>query len=137
MYKKIGVVLLVVGLLTMVWEVIWGWNTGVFDFSRTGAGVGLGRLFFLFLYFPVSMSFTIVGLILAFGEWVTRSILIKKFALVISILLFLFAAVFVASNVTHSYIEDADDVLGFFIIALPIVFLSGLFFFLSRLTIKN
>jgi len=137
MYKKIGVVLLVVGLLTTVWVVIWGWNTGVFDFSRTGAGVGLGRLFFLFFYFPLSISLTIVGLIFAFRERVTRSTLIKKFSLVISILLFLFAAVFVASSVTHSYIEDIDDVLGFFIIVLPIVFLSGLFFFLSRLTVKN
>jgi len=104
----------VVGLLTTIWVVIWGWNTGVFDFSRTGAGVGLGRLFFLFLYFPLSISLTIIGLILAFREWVIRSILIKKFALVISILLFLFAAVFVASNVTHSYIEDIEMMcLGF------------------------
>ena len=137
MYKKIGVEFLVVGLLTTVWVIIWGWNNGVFDFSRTGAGVGLGRLFFLFIFFPASISLAISGLILAFREWIARIILIKKIALVISILLFLFAAVFVASNVTHSYIEDIDDVLGFIIIALPIVFLSGLFFFLSRLTVKN
>lgn len=142
MYRTIGKVLLMVGVLITAGVVIWGWNTGVFDCSRTGAGIGLRRVFFLVLYLPIPIAVTSVGFALAFKDSIAKSILAKKVMLVIAALLLLFAMSFVAVNVMGNIrYYGGGDVLKVLmlnlIFALPILFLSGLLFFMSRVVIKN
>ncbi len=138
MSRTIGKLLLVMGLLMTGGVVIWGWDNKIFDFSQTGTAIGLRRLFFLLLYFPIPMSVTVVGLVLTLRGWIVKSILVKRAALVISVLLFLFAMSFVVfntmGNIEHYEGKDVFKVLIInFVFALPILFLSGLLFFISRI----
>jgi len=137
MFRTIGKVLLVTGLLATVGTAIWGWNNAVFNFSQTGTALGLRRLFFYLLYLPIPMSVAAVGLVLTFRDRMARTITMRKIALVISILLFLFAMSFVAFNVMSNIMHyEGEDVLKVvtlnFVFTLPILFLSGLLFFSSR-----
>ena len=142
MSKIIGRALLVAGLLMMVGVLIWGWYSGIFDFSQTGAAIGLRRLFFYFLYLPIPMIIAVAGLVLMSKNWIASNVPLKMMALVMSVFLFLSAIIFVAfnvmGNVMHYGKEDMLKVIVLnLIFTLPVLFLSGLLFFSSRIISKN
>jgi glucan phosphoethanolaminetransferase (alkaline phosphatase superfamily) len=142
MFKMIGKILLTLGLLMVTGTVIWGWSSKIFDSSQSGAGIGLTRIFFLFMYFPISVSIATIGLFLAFRDFMAKSSLVKMSTRFVSILLLLFAVGFVASNVINNIKHYGGEGLSGvliqnFMFSSPIFFLSGLFFFLSRITSKG
>ena len=137
MSKTIGKVLLAVGLLTTAGIFILGWNSKVFDFSQTGAAIGLRRLFFYYLYLPIPMIIASVGFILISRDWLESIIPLKRIALVISAFLFLSAIIFVSFNVMGNIMHyGKENVLEVFVLNLiftsPVFFLSGLLFLSSR-----
>lgn len=138
MQRIISSILLAAGLLTIIGGVLWGWKEGVFDWSRMGAGIGLTRTFFLFLYMPIAIGITIAGCILLFKGWIARNNLIKMGGFLISFFLFMIALGFVVSNVTSNIRNYGGDDLWWvltlnFVFTSPMLFLSGLFFLISQL----
>lgn len=138
MFRMIGKLFLGIGLLTTAGIVIWGWDNKIFDLSQTGTAVGLRRLFFLLLYLPIPMSVTIIGLALTFRDWIARSIIVKRIALVASALLFFHIISFVVfniiDNIIHYEMNNLINVLMTnFVFASPILLLSMLLFLISRM----
>lgn len=138
MRRTISKILLVAGLLAIAGGILWGYKEGVFDFSRTGAGIGLTRVFLFLFYMPIAIGLTISGCIPLLKGWVTRSNLMKRVGLAISLLLFVIAISFVLFNVAGN-IRNYEGAGLLWVVSLnlvftlPLLFLSGLFFFLSQL----
>lgn len=145
MNRKIGKVILVVGTMITAGVVMWGWNAGIFGFSQTDAGVGLTRAFFLLIYLPIPIIVIAIGLSLAFKDTIknaiAKSVPLKISMLVISILLFLFAMGFMGVNITWSIRYYGGDVPKVLILNLlfvsPILVLSGILFFTSRVVVRE
>lgn len=138
MSRIIGKIVLLIGLLVTVGVIGWAFSHELFDFTQKGAGIGLARVFFFFLYLPTALCVLVGGVLLAFRDRVAENGVVKIGALVVSLLLLLVAAGFtienVMSNIRHYGGEGVPGVLILnLFFALPLFLLSGLFFYLSRL----
>ena len=138
MSRIIGKIVLLIGLLVTVGVIGWAFSHELFDFTQKGAGIGLERVFFFFLYLPTALCVLVGGVLLAFRDRVAESGVVKTGVLVVSLLLLLVAAGFtiknVMSNIRHYGGEGALGVLILnLFFALPLFLLSGLLFYLSRL----
>jgi len=138
MPRIVGKIVLLIGLLATVGVAGWAFSHALFDFTQKGAGVGLGRVFFFFLYLPTALCVLIGGVLLAFRDRVTENGVVKTGALVVSLLLLLVAAGFTMENVMNNIrYYGGEGALGVLIqnlfFDLPLLLLSGLLFYLSRL----
>jgi hypothetical protein len=115
MSRIIGKTVLLIGLLVTVGVIGWAFSHELLDFTQKGAGVGLGRVFFFFLYLPTALCVLVGGVLLAFRDRVAENGVVKTGALVVSLLLLLVAAGFtienVMSNIKHYGGEGVPGVL--------------------------
>lgn len=142
MQKKIGNTLLGLGSISAAGVLIWGWKMGVLSSSRVGAAAGIGRMFFFLLYLPVPIILAMMGGILAHKEQVRKRWFLQKISLWASLLLILFVVVFVGFNLIHN-VKYYGGGAVLHVLALnmgfvfPMLLLSGVLFYMGRLSVRN
>ena len=142
MQKKIGNALLGIGAISTVGVLIWGWKLGILSFYRVGVAAGIERLFFFFLYLPVPIILAVIGGILAYKKQVMGSGFLRGMSLGISLLLLLIVIGSVGLNLVYNLKYYGGSAIVY-VLALnvgfvfPLLFLSGVLFYIGSLGIRN